>query len=240
LEGSAVAKHVTTDDPLNISSADPAWRAFEKDIANLTARVGAAPSSVIYDQKLLGVNSKIPRQIDVYVEGEVSGIPIAIAIECKRYGRKIDVGDMDAFVGKLRDLAVDKGVFYVHDGVTAGARNSASAALHPKIVLREFAGAMLPPEPWDDLIGWDCPNENCLTGAIGWTDYPQPAGGADVQAGYCDSCGTFVFRCRDCEAIDSADYGETQCYNCGATYDIVPERKGAEVDDVVQLTRGED
>lgn len=230
---------VTTDHQLNIGPGDPAWKAFEKDIANLTARVGAIPSSVKHDKKLSGVNSKIPRQVDVYVEGELSGIPIAIAIECKRYARKIDVGEMDAFVGKLRDLAVDKGVFYVHDGVTDGARNSAAAALHPRIVLREFAGDTLLNQDWDDLIK-DCPNGNCMGGLIGWRKYPQPAGGADVESGYCDLCGTFAIRCRECDEIDLADYGQKRCYNCGATYDVVPDPTGAEVDDVLQLTRRED
>jgi len=230
---------VTTDDPLNIGPTDPAWMAFEKDVANLTARVGSTHSSVEYDKKLLGVNSKISRQVDVYVEGEISGIPIAIAIECKRYSRKIDVGEMDAFIGKLRDLAVDKGVFYVHDGVTVGARNLAMSSLHPKVFLREFAGATLLLEDWDELIV-DCPNENCIGGAIRWVEYLQPAGGTDVEAGYCDLCGTFAVRCRDCDEIDSAEYGEKPCYSCGATYEVVPGRKGSGVDDVVQLTRQED
>lgn len=231
-----MATVVTTDQPLNIGPADPAWKAFEKDVANLIARIGASPSSVEHDKKLPGVNSKVLRQVDVYVEGEVSGIPIAIAIECKRYGRKIDVGDIDAFVGKLSDLAVDKGVFYVHDGVTDGARNSAAATLHPRIVLREFAGAALLHQDWDDLIE-DCPNVNCFGGSIRWRKYPQPAGGADVESGYCDSCGTFAIRCRECEVIEFANYGEKRCYSCGATYDVVPEPKGAEVEDVIQLTR---
>jgi hypothetical protein len=231
---------VTPTQPVTIDPTDPAWKAFEKDVANLTARVDAKPSDVTWNTHLPGVNSLVPRQVDVYVEGEVNGIPIAIAIECKKYGRNVDVSDIDAFIGKLRDLDVDKGVFYVYDGVTPGARSAAESALHPKVVLKEFAGTTLLQESWDDIIDWDCPNENCIMGSVRWGEYPQPAGGADVEAGSCESCGTFAIRCRDCEGIDSAEYGEFRCWGCGATYDVVPERKGGSVEDVMQLTRQED
>lgn len=229
---------VTADDPLNIDSHDPAWKAFEKDVANLTARMGSANSSVQYDARLPGVNSKGLRQIDVYVTGELNGIPIAIAIECKKYARPVDVVEMDAFVGKLRDLSVDKGVFYVHDGATDGARNVAAAALHPKIVLKEFAGAELLQPSWDvdlrDFFDQDCPTEHCL-GFVRWDEYPQPAGGADVEAGRCAYCGIFAIRCRDCEDVDS---DESHCYSCGAIYETDYDRDGLDVVAVVQLSAG--
>jgi len=235
---------VTTDHPLNITSSDPAWKAFEKEVANLTAAVHATPSSVTWDAKLPGIDSKVHRQVDVHVQGEINGVPIEIAIECKRYGRPIDVGEMEAFKGKLFDLSVDAGVFYVHDGVTQAARNIAAAARHPKIVLKEFAGASLLGPAWstslEELLDWDCPNDNCFGGYIGWSGFRQPAGGADVEAGYCEMCGTFAIRCRECGEVDSADYGTATCYTCGATYDVTTDRKGSEVEAVVQLTRGED
>jgi hypothetical protein len=57
---------VTTDDPMNIGPSDPPWKAFEKDVANLTAQLKAKPSDVYWNHKLLGVDSKTLRQIDVY------------------------------------------------------------------------------------------------------------------------------------------------------------------------------
>jgi hypothetical protein len=178
----------------------------------------------------------------VYVEGELSGIPIAVAIECKKYGRPIDVGEIDAFRGKLHDLSVDKGVFYVHDAVTQGARNLADATRHPRILLKEFAGAMLLSTGWEGLIGFDCPNENCRSGSIGWGKHKQPAGGADVEAGYCDVCGTFAIRCRDCEEVDfPIGIDDHNCIACGATYKLErDDYQDTEIDGVVQLTRCED
>ncbi len=229
---------VTTDSPLNIGPSDPPWKAFEKAVANLTAKLNSLPSDVKWNEKLSGVHSGVPRQVDVYLQGDVNGIPIAVAIECKRYGRPIDVGEIDAFVGKLNGLDVDKGVFYVHDGVTPGARQRAEKALHPKVLLREFASALLD-SSWDDLVGPDCPTGYCQ-GYVEWVEYKQPAGGADVRGGVCTSCGAFSIECRDCEEVEPAEVGKFTCF-CEAEYAISPDHyQSSEVGNVEQTKRGAD
>ncbi|MGF6822423.1 hypothetical protein M2317_001327 [Microbacterium sp. ZKA21] len=228
---------VTTDSPLNISSSDPEWRVFEKDVANMVARLDVGTSRVTHDARLMGINSEVERQVDVLIEGMLHGMPISIAIECKKYGRNIDVGDVDAFIGKLHDLAVDKGAFYIYNGVSAGARTRASSARHPAVVLREDLGGGIP-DDWDEILP-DCPNENCYGGTIAWTSSKQPAGGADVEWGYCDFCGTVAFCCRDCGEIEIADAGE--CFTCGAKYEVsTVDYQSTDVGDVVQITRGVD
>ena len=220
--------------------SDPDWKVFEKDVANLTAQLKSSPAQIQWNAKIPGVSSSVLRQVDVFVRGDLHGIPIAIAIECKKYGRKIDVGEMDAFIGKLSDLAVDKGVFYVHDGVTPGARNRAAAALHPKIMLKELNGTHLVGAGWDDLIDLDCPNENCWSGSVRWGVHKQPAGGADVEGGPCDMCGTTAIRCRDCGEIDSIEVGDHSCF-CGAQYEISSDHyQSTDVDLIIQTSRGND
>ena len=211
-----MATHVTADSPLNIDQGDPDWRVFEKQVANLHAKLDAGSSEVHFDARLTGLSSGTPRQIDVLIQGELRKIPIKIAIECKRYGRKIDVGEMDQFIGKLQDLKVDKGVFIVHNGVTDAARQRAENATHPSVVLLEG----FDPEVELEEILPDCPSPNCYWGSVRWTSTQQPAGGEDVHWGYCEDCGSLALRCRDCGEIDGADSGE--CFSCGATYELIP------------------
>lgn len=171
------------------------------------------------------------------IEGEMKGIPLAIAIECKKYSRRIDVGEIDAFIGKLQDLSVDRGAFYVYDGVSAGARTRAGNARHPAVLLRERVGDEL---QWEDLLP-DCPGQNCHAGFVRWTESKQPAGGEDVEWGYCADCGSLVFRCRDCGDVEVGDGSTATCYTCMATYELrTTDYQTSTVGDVIQLTRGED
>lgn len=228
---------VTVDSPLNISPSDKEWLVFEKDVANMVVRLDTGTTAVTHDARLMGVNSGVERQVDVLVEGKLNGMPISFAIECKKYGRSIDVGDLDAFIGKLHDLAVDKGVFYIYNGVSAGVRTRASTTRHPAVILRENAGEGLL-DDWDEILP-DCPAENCYAGFIRWTSSKQPAGGEDVEWGYCENCGSASFRCRDCGEVEIADAGE--CFTCGATYELEnTDYQSTDIGDVFQISRGND
>ncbi|MGI0519411.1 restriction endonuclease [Microbacterium maritypicum] len=228
---------VTTDSPLNISPSDPEWKVFEKDVANMVTRFDSGTTAITYDARLMGSNSGVERQVDVLVQGKLNGMPISIAVECKKYGRNIDVGDVDAFIGKLHDLDVDKGTFYIHNGASPGARMRAANARHPGVTLRENAGGELP-DDWDEILP-DCPANNCYGGNIRWTSSKQPAGGEDVEWGYCENCGTVSFRCRDCGSTESAEAGE--CFTCGAKYDLeTTDYQTSDVSEIFQTHRGND
>ena len=198
-----------------------------------------------YDAKVYGELSKVERQMDAYVDAGVGGANISIGIECKKYGRPVDVKEIDASIGKLLDIGADSGVFYVFDSLTPGARSRAQEARHPKVEVREHAGATLgfagvwTEEMIDDLIGWDCPNENCLTGSINWQSFPQAESELMPRAGYCDSCGTLALMCAECEDIEIAHGGEFTCWGCGSEYDVELEWKSQELDNVKLLRIGE-
>ena len=72
------------------------------------------------------------REIDVLLKiepEELAGCPVYIPIECRNYGERIGVGQIDAFVGKLRDIGIDTklGVFVAASGYTSGAIKRAEA-----------------------------------------------------------------------------------------------------------------
>jgi len=70
------------------------------------------------------------REIDVLIEGTVSGYPIRIPIECKNEKQVAGAEDLDAFVGKLQyvGLSPQQAVFVSVKGYTKGAIARAKAA----------------------------------------------------------------------------------------------------------------
>lgn len=236
---------MTSDDPVPIDPKDPEWKAFEKDVANFTANLPDPSPVTTYDARLPGELSQVPRQLDALVEASIGGATINVIIECKKYGKPVDVQVIDAFVGKLIDVGAESGVFYVFDSVTPAARSRAENARHPRVELREYASAMLGfATVWtedlvDDLIGWDCPNENCYTGSISWQDFPQADSEYVPLAGYCDSCGTLAIRCAECEEIEFVHGGEYTCMGCGAVYEVELEWKSQELEGVRLVRVGE-
>lgn len=73
------------------------------------------------------------REIDVLLKvepKELSGCPVHIPIECRNYGERIGVEQIDAFVGKLDDVGVERGlgIFVAASGFTSGAIKRAEAA----------------------------------------------------------------------------------------------------------------
>ena len=72
------------------------------------------------------------REIDVLVKvetEELSGCPVRIPIECRNYGERIGVEQIDAFFGKLQDVGIDPcfGIFVAASGFTSGAVRRAEA-----------------------------------------------------------------------------------------------------------------
>ena len=60
--------------------------------------------------QLVGKFSKIERQIDLLVEDQASDFTFRIAVDAKHYTERIDVKDVEQFLGLLNDVNVDVGV----------------------------------------------------------------------------------------------------------------------------------
>ncbi len=227
----------TDDDGAGDPLTEPQWRAFEISVADLVAKMDPA-AGVEHNASVTGTVSGRPRQVDVLVTGAIGGIEMRIAIECKRYGKRLGIGKVDEFAGKLIDLGVDRGVLYTLNGVSAGAASRAGAASQPGIVVKQMAESAPEPPEWSPSLNefngfGDCPNDNCYTGDVAWRDWPQPDG-ETIQAGSCDACGTLAVRCPECEAETGFFVSEVRCWGCDRHYAVVYDCKGSEVEDVVR------
>lgn len=200
---------------------EPKWRVYEKVRAKYE---GDYPGvSVVHDQKVKGVLSGELRQVDVWVVGIVGAHEIKIAIECKyREEAPVGVEEVEAFIGKLDDLGVSKGVLVTTNGFTRGAKSRAEKAR--ALDLEVMPLEELDTFDWDSLMEPnDCKAGNCY-GLIHWIDPSEdaqsPAFDAPNLGGDCTSCGTFNIRCGNCGYTTPALTDEVCCDGCGATWRV--------------------
>jgi len=89
--------------------AEPKWKRFEKIIHQLHSQLAPQDATVKLDDKVVGCESKVERQLDVTIRARIAQYKIFFVIECKDEGRPIDVGAMGEFGSLLRDVKANKG-----------------------------------------------------------------------------------------------------------------------------------
>jgi len=82
-------------------------------------------ASIQHDVRRLGLISKTERQIDILIEGRIAGFALTIVVDCKYFGKKVDVKEVDSFLGYLHDLKASKGILITNQGYTEAAYNRA-------------------------------------------------------------------------------------------------------------------
>jgi hypothetical protein len=100
------------------------WQGYEREIAE-QFRNNYPSAEITLDAKLLGKFSRVERQIDLLVEERSSDFAFRIVIDAKYRGRKIDVGDVEAFIGLTRDVEAHTGMMVALEGYTPAAVNRA-------------------------------------------------------------------------------------------------------------------
>lgn len=114
-------------------SAGLLWRRYEQTVQKMLAALDPE-AQVLHDARIEGRLSLASRQIDVWVRGSVIGMPITVAVECKRHRRTVDVGTVDELIGKLLDVGADRGLLYSFSGFTNAAVSRAANASNPSVM----------------------------------------------------------------------------------------------------------
>ena len=107
--------------------AEPKWKRFEKQIHQIHTQLAPQGAIVTLDDKIVGCESKVERQLDVTIRVTVAQYKILVVIECKDEARPIDVGTMGEFASLLRDVKANKGVMISSSGYTPAAIEMARA-----------------------------------------------------------------------------------------------------------------
>ncbi len=98
------------------------WKKYEKEI--LTYFQETFPDTTIsFDKTIVGKYSKVDRQIDILIEGEVAGYEIKIIVDCKNFSKNIDVKQVESFCSMVEDVDVHQGVLITQKGFSKAAIN---------------------------------------------------------------------------------------------------------------------
>jgi hypothetical protein len=102
------------------------YREYENGVADVLRFVAGDGAEVRRDVRVGGRRSGTDRQVDVLVRGILFGFPDAtLAVDCKRWKKKLDVADVEAFIAVLDDLGVDLGMLMTTEGYTPAAKTRA-------------------------------------------------------------------------------------------------------------------
>jgi tetratricopeptide (TPR) repeat protein len=100
------------------------WKEYENEILAYFQET-YPETSISFDQKIIGKYSKVLRQIDILIEGEIAGYQIKIAVDCKNFSKKIDVEQVESFCSMVEDVGAHQGVLITQKGYSKAAINRA-------------------------------------------------------------------------------------------------------------------
>jgi hypothetical protein len=101
----------------------PEWREFERLVAAVQ-RALDPKASITWDDQI--PDSRGVRQVDVHLESRVGTAAVRVLIECRRYEKKVGVGQVEAWATKSRTLGAHKAMMVTSSGYTSGALGAAA------------------------------------------------------------------------------------------------------------------
>src|SRR4051794_35125517 len=115
----------------------PDWRRYEEHILEQVEEWAGEDAKVEFDVKLPGKFSGKDRQIDILVTGVFAdGLEAGLtaAIDCKCYGKNVNVGHADKFVGLIEEVQTDLGILITNKGWSKAAEKRLPRGLRLRLV----------------------------------------------------------------------------------------------------------
>ncbi|GAA3933801.1 restriction endonuclease [Litoribacillus peritrichatus] len=100
---------------------------YEKLAEDIFKKIFSNNVSAVIDRDVKLESEFGERQFDVVVSNVYEDYKVSVVVECKDYGRPIDIFYIDAYVGKLQDFDVKQSIFIAKNGFTANALKKAAA-----------------------------------------------------------------------------------------------------------------
>jgi len=199
------------------------WKVYERFIARLLADQAATDLCVTPNARIKGGISGRKRQLDVVIDcRHDTDNSHRIIVDAKCRHRKIDVVQVEAFEGLMKDVGATHGILVCPVGHTKAAERRAQESITIRLVpvdyLQDFD-----PSRWDK-----CQKKGCDRGYVFWDGYPEFR--LDLQAvsplaleqnktlffrnyvGKCDRCTRFHVKCLNCgELFSLTNKSEYRC-----------------------------
>lgn len=182
------------------------------------------PENIEYNVRLIGRKSGVQRQVDILLEHEGKNI----AIECKKYTRKVGLKTVESFIAMVGDVDIDQGLIISESGFTKPALQRIDAEKNVKAMSI----------PWDEAYE-SCPMDgygripevcpicrDCKTfledvpGIILWNFGLCSINDGVISMfapGYCLCCNTKFLYCDPCGWITVSN-NNYKCESCGKEY----------------------
>ncbi len=188
----------------------PLWEVYERLIARMMADQATTQLCVTPNARVRGRISGISRQLDVLIEHRHDrGDDCRIVVDAKSSRRKVDVKEVEMFLGLMQDVGATHGYLVCPSGYTKAAEKRAQSAVALRLV------------PLDRLEGFDptkwpkCMESKCTKGRVFWDGYPELSlkgrplvGDPSIRVipfvhyvGKCDKCLRFHVHCLTCDKI---------------------------------------
>jgi len=105
------------------------WKKYEREILRYFQET-FPETTISFDKSIVGKYSKVNRQIDILIEGEVAGYEIKIVVDCKNFSKNIDVKQVESFCSMVEDIEAHQGVLITQKGFSKAAINRAYYGNH--------------------------------------------------------------------------------------------------------------
>ena len=103
------------------------WKRFE-DLAASIQRDLAPGATVNQNERIRGRRTGVLREVDIAVRQHIAQYDLLIAIECKDYQRKVNVKDVEGFIGLADDVGANQAAMVAARGFTETAKTRAAHA----------------------------------------------------------------------------------------------------------------
>ncbi len=110
-----------------MSIEDKNWRKYERQIHQELTKI-FTDCDFQFDDKIFGKYSRIDRQIDISIRGNIGGNKILGIIDCKYFSKNIDIKIVESFLGMLEDTKANFGLIITNKGFSSSARNRANVS----------------------------------------------------------------------------------------------------------------
>lgn len=100
------------------------WKDYEKEIHD-HFKIQFPKAEISHNVLVNGRYSNTQRQIDILIEDYVAGNRMRIIVDGKFFSEKIDVKDVEMFIGMLNDCEANKGLLITQEGFSKAAINRA-------------------------------------------------------------------------------------------------------------------
>ena len=220
----------------------PNWRDYE-DYVYETLRAKYPQHIFKRDGQMVG-KAGTKRQVDIAIYEKIAGHEILTVVDCKYYEKKIDVKNVEMFIGMLEDLGADVGIMVTATGYTSTAKTRAKIS---RVRLDIVKYEDIDEYELDFYICDECFDDEHMPGIVDWHNQTSLDGDVDkvFDVGRCDRCTSLYIRCLKCRSITPIpEYlydQEVECDGGCQTHFLVTnthDRSGGPTESIIVKSRG--